>query len=183
MPLTPAEAADALRDVERTQRRSFSAYSYKSGAPFLLLWGLVWLIGYGTVELAPKQSGLVWFVLAVAGSVASAVIGMRMKPAGKPRFDGRIFITWLASLGFLSALFSIIGTITSQQVGAIIPLFIGWAYVVMGAWMGWRFIAAGLAVAALTIGGYFYFPEHFAGWMAIVGGSTLIGTGLWLRSV
>ena len=65
--------------------------------------------------------------------------------------------------------------------GAIIPLLIAWSYVIMGLWLGARFLVAGLVVAAVTLGGYFYWPEHFCGLMAVVGGGTLIVTGLWLQ--
>lgn len=181
MSLSRDEAAVALRDVERTQRRSQSAFSYRGAAPFFMLWGAIWVVGYGTSELSPQNAGWVWLASSVMGTAASVVIGMRAKPGKPARFDWRIAVTWLASIGFLSSIFTVIGHVTGDQVGAIIPLLIAWAYVVMGAWMGWRLILAGLVVAALTLFGFFHWHEHFSGWMAVVGGVTLIGTGLWLR--
>jgi hypothetical protein len=181
MPLSRDEAAEALRDVERTQRQSFSAYSYRAAAPFFLLWGVLWVVGYGGTEFGPHLAGWCWLFVTVIGVAASTLLGMRAKP-GKARFDSRFAVTWLASMGFLASIFSVIGHITGDQVGAIIPLLIAWSYVVMGAWMGWRLILAGVAVAVLTLAGFFHWHEHFAGWMAVVGGVTLIGTGLWLRS-
>jgi hypothetical protein len=181
MPLSPNEAADALRDISNTERRSSSAYGYKSGAPFLILWGLVWIVGYGGTDLWPALAGDIWFGVAVIGTVASALIGIRMKPKGKRRFDWRIFATWLAALGFIVAMLAVIGPVDGAQVGAVIPLVVALSYVVLGIWMGLRFALAGLAIAALTLGGFFFLHQYFALWMALVGGATLIGSGLWLR--
>jgi len=183
MSLSPEEAADALRNISQTGRRSFSAYGYQSAAPFLILWGLLWIVGYGGTDLLSRYAGAIWLGVAVFGTVASTLIGMRMRPKTSPRFDWRIFGTWLAVLGFVGAMLSIVGPVTGTQVGALIPLLIGFAYIVMGIWMGVRFTFAGLAIVALTLGGYFFLPAHFLLWMAVVGGGTLFATGLWLRTV
>ena len=53
----------------------------------------------------------------------------------------------------------------------------------MGIWRGLRFRYAGIAVGALTLGGWFWLPEYFLLWMAAVGGGSLILVGLWLRKV
>lgn len=181
MTLSPNEAADALRDISSTERRSFSAYGYKSAAPFLILWGLLWMVGYGGTDLWPVQSGNLWLAVVVVGSVISTILGMRMKPKAARRIDWRFFGTWVSALGFISSMLVVVGKVNDAQVGALIPLFFAWIYVVMGVWMGWRFALAGIALAALTLGGFFYIHQHFLLWMAFVGGGTLIATGLWLR--
>jgi hypothetical protein len=185
MSLTPNEAATALRDIETTERRSASARSYKSTSPFLILWGLLWAVGYGTTELAPQFTNPVWLGVTIAGAIASTIIGMRVKDGGtaERKFDWRIFTVWIASLVFLSAIFTVVGPVSGAQMGAVIPLVIAWAYVALGAWAGPRIMIIGVALGALTLLGYFEWPQHFAGWMAVVGGGTLIGTGFWLRRV
>jgi len=181
MPLSPNEAADALRDISSTERRSFSAYGYKSAATFLILWGLLWMVGYGGTDLWPAQSGNLWLAVVVVGSVISTILGMRAKPKAGRRVDWRIFATWVSALGFISSMLTVVGKVDDAQVGALIPLFFAWIYVVMGVWMGWRFALAGVALATLTLGGFFFLHQHFLLWMAFVGGSTLVATGLWLR--
>jgi len=76
---------------------------------------------------------------------------------------------------------AIVGRIDGAQIGALIPLLFAWIYIVMGVWMGWRFALAGVALGALTLGGFFLIHQHFLLWMAFVGGGTLVATGLWLR--
>ncbi len=185
MSLTPHEAADALRDIETTKRRSASARSYKSTSPFLILWGLIWIVGYGTTELAPRFTNPVWLGATVVGIIASTIIGMRVKAGGGAarKFDWRIFTVWAASLVFLNAIFVVIGPVSGAQIGAVIPLGIAWAYVALGAWAGPRIMIIGVVLGVLTLVGHFEWPQHFAGWMAVVGGGTLIGTGFWLRRV
>jgi hypothetical protein len=184
MPLTRDEATSTLRDIAKAERRSFSAFGYKSGAPHLILWGLVWVLGYGGTYLYPAEANPIWLTLAGAGAVASTVIGMRSKPKTKQKFSWRIFFTWLAAMGALSSIASIFAPVNGMQVGSLFPLAIGWAYVIMGIWLGGRFAIAGLVVVALTLFGFFHLdPQQFLLWMAFLGGATLIGTGLWLRTV
>jgi hypothetical protein len=182
MSLSRQQAQEALRDIAQTERRSFSAYGYKSAAPFLILWGVLWLVGYGGTDLFPTMASWIWLAVAAVGSFASAIIGIRTK-SGTGRFSWRIFFTWLAALAALSSVLTILRPADGAQIGAIIPLIVGWAYVILGIWMGVRLSIAGLAIVILTLVGFFYLPAHFALWMAIIGGATLSGTGLWLRSI
>jgi len=184
MPVSPQEAVAALQDIAKTERRSFSAYGYKAAAPHLMLWGVIWFLGYGGTYLLPPDSNWIWFGLLVIGAASSALIGMRMKPRGAAKFSWRIFFTWLSALAAISSVLSIFYPFNGLQVGSLFPLFIGWAYVILGIWMGGRFAVAGLAIVALTLFGFFYLPPAtFLLWMALLGGAILAGTGLWLRSV
>jgi len=55
------------------------------------------------------------------------------------------------------------------------------AYVLAGLWWGTRFIVTGIALALLTLGGYFLLREDFLLWMAVVGSGALLLAGVWLR--
>jgi hypothetical protein len=183
MPLSPEQAASALSDISRTERRSFSAYGYKSAAPQLILWGVMWFIGYGGTYLIPPLTNWIWLGVVIVGSTGSTLLGMQTKPKSVPKFSWRIFFTWLTALAAISSVLAIFAPFNGMQVGSLFPLFIGWAYVVIGIWMGWRFSIAGLAIVALTLFGFFHLtPESFVLWMTFLGSSILIGTGLWLRS-
>ncbi len=52
MPLTPDEAERSLRDIQAAGRRSRSAYGHNAAAPHLIVWGVVWFVGYGPVSCA-----------------------------------------------------------------------------------------------------------------------------------
>ncbi len=182
MSVSRTEAAEALRDITRTERRSFSAYGYKAGAPQLILWGFLWFAGYGGTYLAPGYAAWIWVLVGAAGSILSAILGMRAKPQRTPAFSWPILFTWLAALGAIASMLVLFYPFSGMQIGSLFPLLIGWAYVILGIWMGGRFSTAGLAVVALTLFGFFYLSPHaFLLWMAFLGGALLIGTGLWLR--
>lgn len=183
MPISPDQAQQALRDIAATERRSFEAYGYKAAAPFLILWGLIWVVGYAVADLKPEFSGTVWIALAAVGSIGSFLLGARQSRGSESlKFDWRIAFTWLTGIVFFTALFAIMAPVDGRQMGAIFPLFIGTSYVVLGIWIGMRFVLAGLLIAALTLFGFYYVDQHFALWMAVLGGGTLTATGLWLRS-
>ena len=162
MTLSRDEAAQSLKDIERTQGRSFQAYGYKSAAPFLILWGALWMVGYGTAEIAPRMANLAWIGVGVIGTVASMVLGIRTAPPGKSKFRlahrRHLDCVHRIHLGNLqchrphqrssdgrdhSAAHCLVLCDPRNLDGLALPI-------------------AGLSIAAVTLGGYFYWPEHFA---------------------
>ncbi len=184
MAISAREAKEALDEITRTSRHSSQLHAYKSAAPHLVLWGVLWLLGYGATYLVARQAGWVWLAVLVIGGLGSFSSGIAAKPAARPRFSWQIFFTWLAVLGAIASVLAIFAPIRGAQVGALFPLVAGWAYVVLGLWLGTRLILAGSVVVGLTLFGFFALPSgEFMLWMAGVGSLTLIGTGLWLRTV
>ncbi len=185
MPLSRNEAADALRDIAQTERRSSSAYGYKEMAPFMFLWGAIWFIGYSVSDLRPEQANWLWPALVVLGFVGSFTIGSRQPPKAKGESSEgwRHFASWVVVALFISATIILFQPSDGRQVGAFVALLIGAAYAIIGLWMGKRIAIAGIAIIALTIAGFVFLKPHFGLWMAFVGGGTLILTGAWLRRV
>jgi hypothetical protein len=184
MAITRDEAVEQLRAVEETHQRSATAYGYEAAAPHLIIWGVVWALGYTISDLLPAASGQAWFGLSLVGVLADFVLSrtrLGCDALGPNRW--RFAAGWLAIGGFFGALFTVLGPVSTHQVGAVIPLFVALAYVLLGLWRGVRFLIAGLLIAVLTLIGYFYVPAHFDLWMAIVGGGALIIAGLWLRRI
>jgi predicted membrane-bound mannosyltransferase len=86
---------------------------------------------------------------------------------------------------FLVALIFVMAPVGGKQVHSMFGLFFGAVYVVMGLWMGWRLLATGVAVFALTLVAFYALPldaEYLLFMGVIVGGGLLLG-GLWLRKV
>jgi hypothetical protein len=86
-------------------------------------------------------------------------------------------------MAFLVAAGFVLRPTGAKQIAALIPLMVAIAYVIPGIWRGPRYVVTGLAVAALTLFGFFLVREHFFLWMAIIGGAALILAGLWLKRV
>ena len=183
MPLTSNEAAQTLRDITQTERRSANAYGYNTASPHLMLWGVIWMIGYG-IDYARPQWSAVWVPLVVIGSVGSFWIGWRMRLGTARRSDWRHGATALAVVLFVSALFALIPPRTGLQAAAFFPLLVALFYALIGIWLkAPRMLMLGAAVAALTLFGFFELPALFAIWMAVVGGGGLLLGGVWLRNV
>ena len=188
MPLSSQQAAEALRDIRRTERRSANAYGYAAGSPHLILWGAIWAIGYGVVALHPDTAqypALVytWPALSALGIASSFWIGRRMRPVGTSRFDWRYTGTLAAVMAFVFAVFAVMPP-SGDQMGAFFPLLAALFYALIGIWTkGVRMIVLGGAIATLTLFAFFAEPGLFALCMAVIGGGGLMLGGVWLRSV
>lgn len=183
MPISPAEAQNALHDISRAERSSAALYRYRHASPHLIVWGLIWAVGYGATYAKP-QLGVLWPVLVGIGTFASAWIGWKFKPAKPGGYDWRLAGTWLAIFLFIAAIFAVMPPRSVAEVSAFFPLLVALFYGLIGIWIrGARLVLTGAAVGALTIIGFFFLPQIFLLWMAVVGGGALILGGFWLRSV
>jgi hypothetical protein len=195
MSLSPREAAETLGQIDRTAQRSAEAHEYANASPFFILWGVIWAIGYSGSHVLPAYGlrgaiNWLWFALVVIGACANAFIGRRQYKAQHPggRAEGRAKgLRWWATIVafwlFIAATFMVLRPVNPVATGAFIPLLVALAYALFGIWRGLRFLYAGIAVAVLTLGGFFYLREFFLLWMAAVGGGSLILVGLWLKKI
>lgn len=188
MSLSQDQAAESLKEIDRTARRSALAYSYASASPYLIMWGLFWMLGYSVSDLSPKLANPLWTALLVVGIAGSMLIGRRQRLSGlsqpMPSHPGlRFFVTFFAIGMFITATYAIFGHAGLRQQAAFVPLIVALVYSVMGIWKGPRFLVLGIMIAALTLGGFFFLKEHFLLWMAVVGGGSLLVGGLWLKTI
>ncbi len=182
MDLSPAEAQSALKDIEKTANRAAASQHGRIAAPYLLLWGVLWTIGYFAMGLAPAYSWI-WLPIVAIGILVSFILGRREEPSVRG-FGWRYGLSFAVLAVFLFALFAIMRPREGNQIGAFYPLAIGLYYSFIGIWTkGWRMLPLGVALIALTLTGYVFLPDHFMLWMAAVGGGGLILGGLWMRSV
>jgi hypothetical protein len=182
MTLSQDEAAEALRDIDKTAQKSSTAYGYRVASPHLFIWGAVWVVGYGLSALGHEWS-IVWLPLAVIGSIASFWVGRRAKPKGSGH-DWRFTGIFLAIFLFVAALFQVMPPRNDLQSAAFFPLLVALSYALVGIWTrGWRVLFLGAAVAALTLFGFYALPHYFLPYLAVVGGGGLILGGFWLRSL
>ena len=184
MSLTPNEAASALRDIESTGRRSGQAFGYRLSAPHLIIWGLVWVVGYAGTDVTPQLANVLWPAVVILGTIASLVTGTWLAGAHKAgrkgegwRYGLLVVVFW----AFLIGTYALMHPGPREQ-GAFVPLAVAAIYAGLGLWIGLRFVLLGAAIAALTLFGFFEIQQHFALWMAAVGGGGLILAGLWLRT-
>ncbi len=189
MSLSSKEAADSLSDVERAARRSAQAYGYSKASPHLILWGIIWVLGYGATDLYPHLANFIWGGLVFTGTIVSFVIGKATASrdaanAAKGRTIGlRVFGLVALLLVFMGATYSIMGPIHGLQPAAFPALLVGTIYCGVGLWAGARYLILGALVIAVTLVGYYFLSEHYLLLMAFVGGGGLILAGFWFRRV
>jgi hypothetical protein len=183
MGISKSEAASALTDIESTAGRSRLLKGYHVAGPILMVWGVVWVLGYcGMGLLPPGQWGLVWLPLDVIGVVASILLGRR----GKSRADSagkawKMWTTMLAIVAFMAATYAVFKP-TSTDVLIVFPGMIGGlVYAGFGIAAAPRYLWIGTFIFVGSVVGFFLFEPWLAYWMAVVGGGGLFVSGLWLR--
>lgn len=180
MAISPDQAAAALKDIETAAARSHDLKSYAIGAPILIMWGVICMLGYGAGAVSPAY-GVIWVPLSVLGAIATFIMARRAKRGSDARIGGRIGWTWAALAVFYIAAFAVLRPREPNQFAAFPALLVGLSYALMGIWTARRYVVLGVAVAALTLLGYFALAPFFSLWMAIVMGGGLVLGGFWLK--
>ena len=187
MSLSPDQATSVLHDIAAVENRSQRAFAYREASPHLMLWGVLWAVGYGATAVTLRHRMAIWIATLAIGIGAGFLIGLRAavqrdaRAVARPRW--RFGGIWLIGVAFIAAAFAVMWPCSPRQVGAFIPLVVAAAYAALGLWCGIRFVLIGAILAVLTLGGFFLLPTQFALWMAAVGGGALALGGTWLRQV
>jgi hypothetical protein len=184
MTIPADEAANALRDAEAAAGRSEAAHSYHQASGYLILWGMIWIVGNLASQQSEQTGLLAWDIGALIGVAGSVALGVRQR---KPRREGggvRALLIALAIVGFGTAVSAIAPALSFAQYSALGGLAVGAIYLAMGAGSGGlRLAAVGATMMVATVIGWFLVREYFFLWMAAAGGGGLILGGLWFRKV
>jgi hypothetical protein len=184
MTISADEAAQALKNIALVQRRASILRGYERGAPHFILWGLIWVVGYGLSDFIPSRAGLTWLILNVIGVAGSFLLGRAaavcVPTAGKSHAL-RFAALSATALAFILATYYVMQPRAGVQLGAFPALLAAAIYTALGIWRGARWAVSGVVLGLCTVAGFALFKEHFMLWMAVVGGSTLLATGFWLR--
>jgi hypothetical protein len=81
MEIKKSEATVALMAIDAAGARSTQLQRYRRFAPFLILWGAIWLLANSVSELAPSHSGAAWLSLSLLGAAVSYWLGRRQHAA------------------------------------------------------------------------------------------------------
>jgi hypothetical protein len=193
MNVSKNEAADALDVIAHAKARMLTLGRYARLAPFLLTWGVIWIAANVITDLAPEWSNRAWIVGTVLGVVISMSLGIHLGRRARARPDSddaqrtmqtrRLVLLGVAFFCYFPATFAVLGPLTTRQGNAFVSLFWAFAYMVIGAWVGWRLFAIGAVTAAAVLFGYLAVEQHYYLWMAACGGGALVAGGLWLRKI
>jgi hypothetical protein len=184
MTIDPAEAGTMLRDVDGTERRTREFLAYTRAGDYLIVWGVLWMIGYVASDYTAARTNDMWIALNVIGVVASTVITFRRRRGLETDVARALLvrpILAVAALMGFGVLWIVLAKFGVREQAAFWPTFCGTLLFVVGLWVG-RMLSIGAAIiVALTLAGYFWSGVWLDLWLAIVGGGSLILGGLWLR--
>jgi hypothetical protein len=191
-PVTKDEAAAALAEIDRVIEQTRKIISHGSASPVLLLWGVIWVVGFADTQFYPGSAGRVWMLLNVAGMAATFALTLSRRSIKSP-ISKLIFGSWCVLIGYgtlwllLLAPWVMPGMTRAHAPpwGVRIPAFFCTVsmcgYVIMGLWLSRFFLWVGLVVTAITVIGYYALPDWFYLWMAVFGGGSFLATGLFTR--
>jgi len=191
MKIVKSEATLALAAIDAAGARSTQLQRYRRFAPFLILWGVIWLLANSLSDLAPAQSGTVWLVLTLLGAIASFWLGRRQH-AGvtegstpRTRLDQgwRWMLCFLVIVAFQIAAIAVLPSSDGRQQDTFFSMFWTFLYMAIGAWIGWRLFTIGLVATLLILLGYYGVHSHYFLYMGCVSGGALMAGGLWLRQL
>lgn len=177
---TAEEAARALREIAIIKARAAGFQDYRAESSQLLLWGSSYALGFVLTGLLPALILPIWLVIVLAGLVLGTVIARRTNPE-IPGIAWR-YLTLVGTIIIFCALLTVIAWPLSREQSAMIgPMFVSALYVIRGVQLRPRYLLLGVALALISICGFFLFHSIFWWWMAAAFGGTLIVSGLWLR--
>lgn len=183
MSISPSDAERALGEIARVETRSQQRRGYRNGGATLMLWGVIWAVGYTATGLAPHAASKTWIVLSLLGMGVSAVFAAQ-REGGKSA--GRRLPQWLgmaaATAIFVAAVYWLMRPRLAIQFEVMPVLVACWIYAMVGLTRLPRYLWIAGGVFGLTLVGLVYFQPILAYWIAVVGGSGLFVSGLWLRS-
>jgi hypothetical protein len=193
MQISRDEAAQALSDIHDARSRVDKLHGYSDAAPFLILWGMVWLVANSTTQFVPALADMAWLVGILTGTTLTIVLasvqakrrGARdISQAGQSaQVAIRMGVSQGVVLAFFVAMVTIVWPLDDRQFNALISLFWACAYMGVGVWIGMRLFWIGAITAVAILFGFLHIEQYYSLWMGIAGGGSLIAGGLWLRRV
>jgi hypothetical protein len=179
MNITPEEAQSALDDIQyatKVARNVFNIWSYH-----MLIWGIVWTIGFLASQLRPQWINMIWIVMVVCGIMGSAIIGtiqgrrVRLVPGSRAAFVSARLGIFYGVLYCFTILWMIIFPLTPAQVSMLWITITMFGYIVGGIWgQQSLYIGLGVGVTLMSVVGYYLLPHYFWLWSAAFAGLPLV---------
>ncbi len=186
MIVTRNDAATALHDVDSARRHSLTLFQYGLASPYLLLWGVLWIVAGAVGALSRDNAGIGWLVVDIVGFAGTGVlIAIQSRRYGEGDRRNRLFrcvATGTAVVAFVALTLSVFAPVSNVEILMLITMVVAAIYVVAGCWTGARYAVVGALLAALALGLHHLAPAHVPLMVPVLGGGALILGGLWMRS-
>lgn len=186
MQITPNEAQESLAAINSMMQKMRRTVANGGAHYFLILWGIIWFFGFlGSHFFISKIAGYIWLGLDILGGFGSGVIGLllrrRVRNTSVSVTGRRIGLFWLTLFIYCILTIWIAGPMDGKKFAMFIIIFVMVGWIAMGFLLSFFVGRLALFVTAVAFAGYFLLPEIFYLWMALLGGGTMIGCGLYIR--
>ncbi len=189
------EARATLAAIDATHAETRRNIGSSEFGPNMIWCGLLWMVIFTYVQFLPGPVYLLW-VLAVAFFVAFAAMKKLRPSPVKSAPDWRVGALLLVILGYAGIFWALLQpqgfqkNLPSPDVVMEARKFAAYAVIVsmfLNVIVGLTvrpsrfFVGLGLLMTALVLVGYYCVPAWFCLWMAAVGGSTFVISGIFIR--
>ena len=185
MNITKNDAEAALRDVGETGEYSQTLFHYQITSPYLLLWGVLWIIAGIVSVISPQNTGIGWLVVVTIGIIANGYLvasDARRFAESNIRRESLRYVAAVAVLtGFLTMTFVVFAPVSAVEIQTFITILIASIYMILGFWTGKLLSVVGADLAILVVIAYFFLPAYYPLIVSILGGAALIAGGLLMR--
>jgi len=184
MNISPSDAESALAAIRESESQMRKTLGASGGAYPIIIWGVIMAIGYTLNQFADRLPAAwvagPWIVMSVLGNIFSIAISIRVGRKIRHPMAARIGSLWVVFLvfGLIGAL--VVHPSDPREINLLVYLLVMLWLAVMGLWLRLSLLWISLAVTGLLVFGYLVLPDYFFLWLAIVGGGTMIGSGLLL---
>ncbi|MGD0707511.1 MAG: hypothetical protein ABSA51_03550 [Anaerolineaceae bacterium] len=187
MNVSPNEAEEALKAIQEVTQRTRHSIASSGAFVTLIITGIIWLVGFlSTQFLTGGIVAAIWVTISILGSAVSILLGNRMgSRVHSPTFNASakgVLLFWLFLVLFAIAVIMVARPTDGKQLTLMIVLFLMIGQMAMGLLLSFTTTSWALAVAALALIGYFFFPGIFYLWMAVLGGGGMIALALYIRA-
>lgn len=178
------ETKDALKDIAdiKALMRHATTTVNRNVGWFFVVWGIIWMVGFGVTQRIGDDARFVWPWLNLAGIAASVVLELRF--FGKrsshtvPGLGRRIVLVFLGSALFGTLLALLLDISSSQDITVLILLLTGLCYFFAGIIGPPKILMLGVILWGVAATGRLLLPAYLPLVVAIAGGGALLGVGI-----
>ena len=185
MSVSKDDALSALHDIETVERRSRTLFGYDLGSPYLLLWGVLWMIAGVVGAVSPANSGIGWGAVDIVGLVGTAYLIVRHARRCGERSERIHLLRYVGSAATLAAFIGltlmVFGPVKGGEITMLCTLLVAAGYAIAGCWLGLRYAVVGVALSSLAVGVFILAPAYLHLIVPFAGGGALILGGVWMR--
>jgi len=186
MNVSPHEAEESLAAIQQVVQRTRRSIADSGYSTMLIITGSVWLIGYlGTQFLTGPIVITIWIAVSLVGGALATILGIRrgkrVRNPSNLATTRRIGLFWLLLVLFCAASIAVAWPMDAKQLTVFIILFIMIGQLAMGLIFSFASVWWVLPISTLALAGYFFVPDYFYLWMALLGGGSMIALGLYIQ--